>query len=359
MVKRSSDSRVAHSEVEIQVLDLVRVGGIVAPFSFYRAPESRWAQETCAECPQQQYTTGEPSKVHGRDRVGIEEGSSGYRAQRVSIRGKSAGQRGNNYHNSHYVPYLTLTSGWATRGSELRLTTWRPPSSCIPGFSIKQIFPEYWPAGPIGTSYNTHTVPSLNLALLSRSVPMLGVPVISLPGPSTLLGSKNEFSPNAEPPRGQEATIPTTPTMSWTFKHIAVPLVLYPGFLDKTNFPRILNPRGANGATIPTTRTRTSTWNFTSKCDTRESELRLTTWRPLLSCIPGFSIKRIFPEYWPAGPSASCGYCCPLCPVGVQYSRKIRYIEPQMVDGPRRHVPGDPRSGTPRESQEKYRDGTV
>ena len=26
-------------------------------------------------------------------------------------------------------------------------------------------------------------------------------------------------------------------------------------------------------------------------------------------------------------PSASCGYCCLLCPAGVQYSRKIRYID--------------------------------
>ena len=29
------------------------------------------------------------------------------------------------------------------------------------------------------------------------------------------------------------------------------------------------------------------------------------------------------------GPSASCGYCCPLCPTGGRYRRKIRFIEPQ------------------------------
>ena len=28
-----------------------------------------------------------------------------------------------------------------------------------------------------------------------------------------------------------------------------------------------------------------------------------------------------------SGPSTSCGYCCPLCPAGVQYSGKIRFID--------------------------------
>ena len=45
------------------------------------------------------------------------------------------------------VPELWLRVG-LPGGSELRLTTWRPPSSCTPGFSKKRIFPEYWPAGP-------------------------------------------------------------------------------------------------------------------------------------------------------------------------------------------------------------------
>ena len=30
---------------------------------------------------------------------------------------------------------------------------------------------------------------------------------------------------------------------------------------------------------------------------------------------------------------ASCGYCCPLCPTGSQYSGKTRFIEPQGVTG--------------------------
>ena len=62
VVKRSSDLRVAHPEIKVQVRDLVRVVSIVAPLPrgcsvsgenwFYRAPEGRWAQETCAGCPQ-------------------------------------------------------------------------------------------------------------------------------------------------------------------------------------------------------------------------------------------------------------------------------------------------------------------
>ena len=65
VANRSSDTRVAYPEVKIQVQDLVRVVGIVAPFdprgwglvsgknSFYRVPGGKKAQETCAVCPQQ------------------------------------------------------------------------------------------------------------------------------------------------------------------------------------------------------------------------------------------------------------------------------------------------------------------
>ena len=62
VAKRSSDARVAYPEVKVRVRDLVRVVGIVAPFapwgsvfwenSFERAPVGKWAQETCAGCPQ-------------------------------------------------------------------------------------------------------------------------------------------------------------------------------------------------------------------------------------------------------------------------------------------------------------------
>ena len=43
---------------------------------------------SCAGCPQQRYTPGEAGNVQGRDRVGIVEGSCGYRARGISIRGK-------------------------------------------------------------------------------------------------------------------------------------------------------------------------------------------------------------------------------------------------------------------------------
>ena len=48
----------------------------------------KWAQKTCAVCPEQRYTTGEPGKIHGRKRVGIAEESSGYLTRGVSFRGK-------------------------------------------------------------------------------------------------------------------------------------------------------------------------------------------------------------------------------------------------------------------------------
>ena len=55
--KRGSDTRLAYPEVKVQVRDLVRVVGIVAPFdqvgiappgknSFYRVPRGKWAQES-------------------------------------------------------------------------------------------------------------------------------------------------------------------------------------------------------------------------------------------------------------------------------------------------------------------------
>ena len=62
MAKRSSDHWEAYPEVKVQ--------------------------ETCAGCPQQRYATGQPGKVQGRDRVGIVDGSYGYRVRGVSIRGK-------------------------------------------------------------------------------------------------------------------------------------------------------------------------------------------------------------------------------------------------------------------------------
>ena len=56
--------------------------------SFNRALAGKWAHETCAGFPKQKLATGEPSKVQGRDRVGIGEGSGAYRIRGVSILGK-------------------------------------------------------------------------------------------------------------------------------------------------------------------------------------------------------------------------------------------------------------------------------
>ena len=58
------------------------------------------------------------------------------------------------------------------------------------------------------------------------------------------------------------------------------------------------------------------------------------------------------------GPSASCGYCCPLCPDGGRYPGKICFIEPQGGKWSRRRAPGASSSGTPRESQANFRVGT-
>ena len=76
----------------------MRVVCIVAPFAprgvgtrekfILSSPRGKWAQETFAVCPQQRYATREPGKVQGWDRVGIVEGSCGYRVCGVSIRGK-------------------------------------------------------------------------------------------------------------------------------------------------------------------------------------------------------------------------------------------------------------------------------
>ena len=91
----------------------------------------------------------------------------------------------------------TLTSGYASRGSELRLATWRPPSSCTPGFSTKRISLNTDPAGLVPTRpfYSTHTVPSLSIAWLSRDVPLLGVPVTGLLCPFIPWGSRKRIFP--------------------------------------------------------------------------------------------------------------------------------------------------------------------
>ena len=50
--------------------------------------------------PQQRYATGDPGKIHGRDGV---EGSCGYRARGVSIRGKFVLPRNLGYEEDRHV----------------------------------------------------------------------------------------------------------------------------------------------------------------------------------------------------------------------------------------------------------------
>ena len=59
------------------------------------------------------------------------------------------------------------------------------------------------------------------------------------------------------------------------------------------------------------------------------------------------------------GPSVNCGFVDPFAPRRVGTRGKILLIEPQEVNVHRGPVPGAPTSGTPRESQAKFRDGAV
>ena len=97
--------------------------------SFYRAPGDKWAQETCAGCPQQGYIVGEPGNVQGRDCVGIVEGLCGYRACGVSIRGKFVLSRNPGYKTRGFAMWLNvvLTPGSLPR-SQCSGTV--PSSSC-------------------------------------------------------------------------------------------------------------------------------------------------------------------------------------------------------------------------------------
>ena len=72
--------------------------------------------------PQQRYTTGEPGRVQGRDRVGIVECSLAYRARGVSIRGKFVLSRNPGYKTRVSAMWLNvfLTPGWLSPKSKFR-----------------------------------------------------------------------------------------------------------------------------------------------------------------------------------------------------------------------------------------------
>ena len=129
------------------------------------------------------------------------------------------------------------------------------PSISTPGFSRKRIFPEYWPAEP-GTQ-RTH------LQYPHGPVPEL---CLALPWYTAAGGTQHRS-----------------------------PVPIFPLGLDKTNFPRILNPRGTKGATISTTLIRSRTWTLTSGCVTRGSEIRFKHMATTLVLYPGFLDKTNFP----------------------------------------------------------------
>ena len=74
--------------IEISVFSAVQLSDTGRPTRQIVDYGGKWPQETCAGCPQQRYATGEPGKFQGRHRVGIVEGSYGYRARGVNTRGK-------------------------------------------------------------------------------------------------------------------------------------------------------------------------------------------------------------------------------------------------------------------------------
>ena len=145
---RSSDPQVVYPEVKVQVWDLVRVVGIVAPLapcgvsirenSFYRAPGGKWAQETCAGCPHQRYATGEPGKVQGWDRVGFVEWSCGNWARGVSIRGKFVLSTRLGYKTNHHV---------AKRSSEPRVAYFEVKVQVRDLVRVVRIFSPFAPRG--------------------------------------------------------------------------------------------------------------------------------------------------------------------------------------------------------------------
>ena len=93
MAEHSSDPRVAHPDVKVQVRDLLRVVGIVAPFAPWgsipgeiRFIETQWVngQRRLVPDAANSGTHGRARQSQGRDRVGIVEESCGNRVRGVS-----------------------------------------------------------------------------------------------------------------------------------------------------------------------------------------------------------------------------------------------------------------------------------
>ena len=87
-----NEPRVAFPYVKVQVRELVRVVGIVAPFAplpganlFYRAQGVNWHRRSVSGAPSSGTPRKSQEKFKGQDRVGIVEGSTGYRARGVKV----------------------------------------------------------------------------------------------------------------------------------------------------------------------------------------------------------------------------------------------------------------------------------
>ena len=146
----------------------------------------------------------------------------------------------------------------------------------------------------------------MNFAWLSRGGPLLGSPVPIYPTGDRIFP---EYWPNAEQ-RGQQCLALPWRTASWGQNYVyqrGNPLVLYPRFLHTANFPRVLIPRARYPQEPSTIHTRPRLWTF------HRSPFAFRCWvgvRTTFShvAIPSsrssdISINRIFPEYWPRGPS--------------------------------------------------------
>ena len=122
-------------------------------------------------------------------------------------------------------------------------------------FSIKRIFPEYWPTRPY---YNLHTVRSLKFVSLSRGVPLNGRGVGG--GVGWGVGSELRLT-TWRPPR------------------------LVPRFLDKSIFSWTLTPRARYPKDASTIPTRSCHWTLPGSPVAYRywggwSLLRLAKWRP-------------------------------------------------------------------------------
>ena len=183
----------------------------------------------------------------------------------------------------------------------LRLATWRPHSSCTPGFSINRILFVLYPQDP-------SIMPELCLALLwstasGRTRHRSSMPIYPL-------GFDRTNFPREPGQRGQQYqqfSLGPVPELRdrlrgvrTTFSHVTTPIDLYPGFSIKRIFPNT-DPAGLvttgpfyNPHTVPSLN---FVWLF-------RSIPLLGTHGTGLICpfTPWDSIKRIFPGYRPLPP---------------------------------------------------------